>query len=69
MSWLVSGISLLATVLNIRRIRVCFLLWLGTNLAWAYCDLAHGLYARAPLDAAYAGLALWGWYAWGKQRE
>ena len=64
MTWLVAGLSLFATVLNIRRVRACFALWFATNLAWVYYDVTHGLYARAPLDATYAGLAVWGWVAW-----
>ena len=67
MTWLVAGLSLFATWLNIRKVRACFAVWFVTNCAWAYYDVAHGLLARAPLDAAYAGLAVWGWSAWGKQ--
>ena len=66
MTWLVAGVSLLATVLNIRRVRACFALWFFTNAAWVFFDMTHRLYARAPLDAIYAALAVWGWSAWGR---
>ena len=28
--------------------------------------MTPGLHARAPLDAIYASLAVWGWSAWGR---
>ena len=64
MSWLVAGASLFATWLNIRRVRACFAIWFATNVTWSAYDFAHGLPAQGCLMLAYAGLAIWGWYAW-----
>ncbi len=64
MTWLVAAASLFATWLNIRRVRACFAIWFVTNVAWAVYDLAHGLPAQGVLMAVYAGLAVWGWFAW-----
>ncbi len=64
MTWLVAGASLFATWLNIRRVRACFAIWCCTNVAWASYDFAHGLPAQGILMAVYAGLAVWGWFAW-----
>ena len=66
MTWIVAGASLLATWLNIRRVRACFAIWFVTNCAWCAVDVAHGVWSRAPLDAIYAVLAAWGWRAWGR---
>ena len=66
MTWLVAGVSLFATWLNIRRVRACFALWFCTNVAWAAYDFAHGLPAQGCLMAVYAALAVWGFAAWGK---
>ena len=54
MTWLVAGASLVATWLNIRKTRACFLIWLGTNITWAIYDFAHGLPAQGCLMLAYA---------------
>ncbi|MGQ0614995.1 MAG: nicotinamide mononucleotide transporter [Planctomycetaceae bacterium] len=64
MTWLVAALSLAGTVLNIRRVRACFLIWAATNTAWAVYDFAHGLPAQGCLMVVYAGLAVWGWIAW-----
>jgi len=67
MTWLVAGASLFATWLNIRKVRACFLIWLGTNVAWAVNDFAHGLPAQGCLMVVYAVLTIWGWFAWRDQ--
>ncbi len=67
MTWLVACASLFATWLNIRRVRACFAIWFVTNAAWCVVDVAYGVWARAPLDAIYTGLAVWGWIAWGRK--
>lgn len=64
LTWALAAVSLLATFLNARRRRVCFVLWLGTNAAWAAIDLAHGLPAQAALHAAYFVLAIYGLWSW-----
>ena len=67
MTWLVAGVSLFATWLNIRRVRACFAIWACTNVTWAVYDFAHGLPAQGVLMLVYAALAVWGWFAWGKR--
>ena len=67
MTWLVACASLLATWLNIRRARACFAIWAATNTSWAFYDFAHGLPAQGCLMTAYAGLAVWGFFAWGRR--
>jgi len=64
MTWLLAGTSLYATWLNARKVRVCFAIWFFTNAAWACVNVAHGIYARAVLDAVYTGLAVYGWFSW-----
>ena len=69
MSWVVAAASLVATWLNIRRTRACFAIWGCTNVAWACYDFGHGLPAQGCLMSVYAGLAVWGWFAWRPGRE
>lgn len=66
MTWLwgLTAASIAGVVLNIRRRRACFAIWLGTNATWAGVDFAHGLPAQGTLMLVYAGLAVWGWCAW-----
>lgn len=65
MTWVLAAVSLSATWLNARKHRTCFLLWIGTNAAWASINWAvYGNHARAALDVCYAGLAFYGWRKW-----
>lgn len=63
-TWALAALSLLGVVLNIRKRRACFALWIVTNTSWAVVDYDRGLPAQAALFAVYAALAIWGWFAW-----
>ena len=65
--WLITGISLLATIANIKRMPVCFPIWIGTNFIWAIYDYQIGATAQASLGAIYVGLAIWGIWEWRKR--
>jgi nicotinamide riboside transporter PnuC len=65
--WLTSLAALLGVVLNIRQNRLCFPIWAVTNSVWAVADWTHGLYPQAVLMAVYAGLAIYGAWAWRKE--
>lgn len=62
--WLLTGLSLVGVVLNIKRKKSCFIIWSFTNAAWALIDLYVGLYAQAALFAIYFVLAIWGFMVW-----
>jgi len=54
--------------MNIRKLRISFAIWFFTNAAWALYDFAHGLPAQGALMCVYAGLAVYGFVAWGRRR-
>jgi len=66
---LVTYVSLLAMVLNVLRSRLCFILWVGTDLCWFAYDFSKGEYNEAALWLAYLGMAMWGCWAWRKKRK
>jgi nicotinamide riboside transporter PnuC len=63
-TWLLTVISLIGVVLNIRQDRRCFYIWTGTNTAWAAVDFHKGLHAQAAMFVVYLVLAVWGIYSW-----
>jgi nicotinamide riboside transporter PnuC len=65
--WIVTGFSLLGTVLNIKKKRICFTIWLFTNLAWTVYDFYIKNYPQAVLFAIYTILAIYGIYEWRKK--
>lgn len=57
-------LSLVATYLNVHKKKVCFKIWLGTNLAWVCYDWWIGAVWQAVLFACYVVLAVWGIWRW-----
>lgn len=62
--WIVSLFSLLATWMNVRKMRICFALWICTNTTWAIVDALAGCWPRFVLDVAYVWLAVEGFWRW-----
>lgn len=67
-TWIVTVLSLVGTVANVKRRSWCFIIWLGTNITWCVVDIRYGLYSQAFLYAIYTGLALWGLHEWRNKR-
>jgi hypothetical protein len=65
--WVVTGLSIIGTVLNIKKKQVSFVIWLFTNTLWLTYDLSIGAYAQSALFAVYVGLAIWGIIAWRRK--
>lgn len=64
MIWLLTGLSLIGVILNIKKRKVCFIVWSVTNGSWAIIDYRAGLQAQAALFAVYFLLAIYGLYEW-----
>lgn len=62
--WIVSFASLAGVVMNIKKRRECFFVWLITNSLWCIYDLYIGAYAQSGLFAVYVGLAVYGIIEW-----
>ncbi len=69
LQWLTAATSLAGVILNVRKHRLCFALWLPANLLWCGIDLYCGIYPQAGLQALYAGLSLWGLWEWRKGKS
>ncbi len=65
--WLVMILSLIGTVLNVYKVRWCFLLWGIGNLTWAAIDFHKGIPQQGVLMLIYFGISIWGWISWGKK--
>ena len=65
--WVVTGLSVIGTILNIKKKQVCFVIWAFTNFVWCIYDFWIGAYAQSALFAVYVGLAIYGIYEWRKK--
>ena len=68
-SWITTAICLTGTVLNVKKIKLCFWLWLIGNILWLIIDINNGLWSRAILDIVQGALALWGIIEWRKEND
>lgn len=66
LTWLLTVLSLLGVILNIKKKRICFVIWAFTNLVWAIVDFMEGIPAQGILFIGYFLLSLWGIYEWRK---
>jgi len=65
--WLLWGLtilSLIGTVMNVKKIHYCFYIWAFTNAIWSIYDYSVKEYQQALLFFIYFILALWGIYEW-----
>jgi len=63
-TWILTILSLIGVVLNIKKRRECFYIWTLTNASWAIVDYTEGIYAQSFLFLIYTGLAVWGIIEW-----
>ena len=66
MYWIISFLSLVGVVLNIKKRKECFIIWTVTNFSWMLVNYHHEIYAQSALFAVYFLLALWGLWEWRK---
>lgn len=68
-SWITTAMCLTGTILNVKKIKFCFWLWLIGNILWLIIDIKNGLWSRAILDIVQGVLALWGIIEWRKEND
>jgi len=58
-------LSIVGTILNIRKNRWCFIVWIATNGFWCVYNfrVLHS-YQQGVIFLVYAGLAVWGLIKW-----
>lgn len=64
--WIITILSILGVILNVKRRKECFIVWAFTNFAWMVYDFRIQAYAQSALFAVYFILAIWGLYEWRK---
>lgn len=66
--WLLTALSLIGVVLNIKKRREGFICWIFTNAAWAIIDFQAGIPAQGALFTVYFVLAVWGLIEWRAEK-
>lgn len=55
-----------ARILNIKKNRLCFAVWIACTLYWCYIDIVRELYAQALFTVPSMLIHVWGWWKWTK---
>lgn len=64
--WAITAIAVSGVVLNNRRNRLCFIVWMASNALSAGVHLSAGMFALAARDTAFFFLAIHGLIVWSK---
>lgn len=67
--WVFSIVNVIGTLLNIRKMYLCFFIWSVCNVFWLYLDIVTGQYARIILDVINLATSLYGAYSWYKDSK
>ena len=68
-SWITTAVCLLGTILNVKKMNICFYLWLIGNIAWLCIDIYNESWSRAILDIVQGVFAVWGIIEWRKNKN
>lgn len=68
LTWALTAMSITGVILNVKKNRMCFVIWVIANMGWITINILHEIYAQAFLFVIYTGLSVWGWIEWSKDR-
>jgi len=68
LTFIITFFSIIGVYLNIKKNKLCFIIWSMTNFAWMIIDFKAGLYSQSLLFALYFILAIYGLYEWRKKK-
>lgn len=68
MDWtiFVTFVTIYASIANVKKQKISFVIYLITDVIWFVVDWRAGLYGQAFLFVVYMVLAIWGWNEWTK---
>ena len=69
LSWIMSGVALLGTVINAEKNKYGFLFWIVSNLYMVIRFAFIGEFAQMTLFFIYFLLAIRGIYSWSKREK
>lgn len=59
-------LAVIGVLTNNRRLRVCFLIWMLSNLLTGAIHAHAGIWSLLVRDVIFFGLAIEGWVRWGR---
>ena len=62
--WFITFISVFGTILNVKKRKECFLIWIFSNSAFCIYDFMIKSYAQSFLWFIYVCISVWGIFEW-----
>lgn len=66
LAWLFSVISIIACSYNVRKKKICFIIWFASNAGFIWLNFVTELYGQIPLWVAFTLLNIYGYFQWSK---
>ena len=66
-TWFFSILAVIGSILNVKKINTCFIIWTICNIFWLIYDLINHEFARSILDLVNLATSTWGIFAWFKE--
>ena len=60
---------LLGSLLNCKKMNICFIIWALCNIGWFYVDFMNDAYSRMLLDIVQIGFNIYGLKQWTKKSK
>lgn len=64
--WMISGLSIYGSILNVRQNKYGFLVWIMTNIYWIYYNFQTKTYAQIPVWIIFTIISIYGLVTWKK---
>lgn len=61
-------LGVLGAMLNNRKLRVCFIVWIVANTLSACVHIGVGVWSLLARDIVFFVLSIEGWLKWGKKK-
>ena len=69
-SWIGAFTAIIAYIFNIRKNKICFILWEIAAILFIISNIYGNLdYGQATLNTFYLGMNAYGWYKWRKDER
>jgi nicotinamide riboside transporter PnuC len=67
--YLITSLSLLGTYLNIKKNKLCFIIWIVTNVSFAIINMYIDMYSQSAVFIIFAILSIYGYLKWKEEDE
>jgi nicotinamide riboside transporter PnuC len=62
--WVLSFLSIVGAIMNIKVMPSCFIVWTLTNIGWIILNVKTKLWGQIPLWIVFTALNIYGYFSW-----